>query len=241
MDKDKIKLLESNFKLSATHTKPNSMNKAKTKALMVMYFNHIDVMERLDEVNPSWSFISDNISWNDTYNWKGEITGKECAINGYLQLFGIKRYNIGIGRDPKNAITDLLKRCAMSFGIGRYLYKQDQIWVNWDDKSMKYKKFMARDIPYLFNNNKIPSKYITNENVIKLNKIIDTLCKKSNKIDYNKLINLCLNFSNAFTMFKLLQNIEVISDAHALKLIDSFNKALNDKKELDNLISKVGK
>ena len=50
----------------------------------------------------------------------------------------MSREDVGLAQEGgvdnlKAAASDALKRCAVQFGIGRYLYDLPQPWVDWDD------------------------------------------------------------------------------------------------------------
>lgn len=95
-----------------------------TKVMLVLYLQHTDVAERLDEVDPNWSFRI--------------ISMGQGFAHGELTLGGAVRQNFGEGDDQKMAASDALKRCAVLFGVGRYLYESETLWVPFG-RTDKYK------------------------------------------------------------------------------------------------------
>lgn len=103
-----------------------AMNKDKTKAIALAYIDARDVMERLDEVCGAG-------------NWQCKhphANGKtSCAIGIKIDGEWVWKEN-GAGDSQveaeKGAFSDSLKRAAVLWGIGRYLYDVDNIWVEID-------------------------------------------------------------------------------------------------------------
>lgn len=90
------------------------------------YVTEHGVTTRLDEIDPSWEFQIMEIRERDGVS----------ICTGRLTLCGVFRENVGmdsvklskdktreVNEREKSAATDALKRCARSFGIGRYLLK----------------------------------------------------------------------------------------------------------------------
>ncbi len=131
-----LKQLAAEFPEDRVHLKPGVMNKDHTSAMMLSYLQHTDVAQRLDDTVSSWEFRQVE-SVGD---------GKSVTIVGELTINGVTRTNAGIGGDYKEAYSDCIKRCAMLFGIGRYLYDQEKAWVPYDEKTMKYQTYMVSDL-----------------------------------------------------------------------------------------------
>jgi hypothetical protein len=102
------------------------------KALMVAYVDARDVAERFDKcVGGKWEFY-----------WNTELaTPDHVVVRGRLVVNGIAREDVGEAfaaqdgnEEPlyKAAVSDALKRCAVLFGVGRYLYRLPQVWIKWD-------------------------------------------------------------------------------------------------------------
>lgn len=126
---DVQKRLQAPFPAHMVYWKPGSMNKEKTRALMMAFVDARGIQDRLDAICPDdWSFDA------------VEVAGARVpTVRGTLTVLGISRTDFGEG-DPsseagnsyKAAVSDALKRCAVQFGIGRYLYDLPKQWVNWD-------------------------------------------------------------------------------------------------------------
>jgi len=104
--------------------KIQTVNKEGTSALVVPYPTARTVMERLDEAfGTTWSVDYE-------HHDKGvmctiSIRGKEA---GYTSREDGAEYT---DIEPfKGGISSALKRAGVAWGIGRELYKMDQVWVN---------------------------------------------------------------------------------------------------------------
>lgn len=100
-----------------------NMNKEGTSALALAYIDARDVMNRLDEVvGPA--------NWQDRYEFHGPRT--VCYLSVRVDKEWITKAD-GAGDSDveaeKGAISDALKRAAVKFGIGRYLYDMEQVWA----------------------------------------------------------------------------------------------------------------
>ena len=102
------------------------------KALGLPYIDARSVMRRLDAVvGPSnWSFDFDMLSPD----------GK--MIKGRLTVLGVTKCDAGEGSQEdevlKSAVSDALKRCAVHFGIGRYLYYLPRVWAPYDAQKRRF-------------------------------------------------------------------------------------------------------
>lgn len=94
-------------------------------SLVVPYVDARAVMDRLDEV-----FGGD---WYDDYSVVQ--VGKRVSIECSLTCAGVTRKDVGDiedsqgGGDLKAGYSDALKRAAVKFGIGRFLYSLPKMWV----------------------------------------------------------------------------------------------------------------
>lgn len=112
---------------------PTSDKQGELKGLALAYVDARDVMRRLDECVGAWN-------WGDTY----EHLAPEGIV--YCQLSICVATDSGIGDDShwvtksdgcdptdieavKGAISGALKRAAVHWGIGRYLYEIASPWV----------------------------------------------------------------------------------------------------------------
>lgn len=99
------------------------------KALALAYVEARDVMNRLDTVL-GWG------QWSDEYRILRE-TKDGIEVECTLTIGDVSRSDAGIGDDAKAAYSDALKRAAVKFGVGRYLYRLPKQWVD-AKKSGKY-------------------------------------------------------------------------------------------------------
>lgn len=115
------------FPSSRVLWKPQTLSADRRQALLVAYVDARTVMERLDEVCPE--------EW--TFRLK-LYPGTPLIARGELRVAGLVRSDVGEAGEgdaagAKAAASDALKRCAVHFGIGRYLYDLPRSWVAWDD------------------------------------------------------------------------------------------------------------
>ncbi|MGY2892790.1 Rad52/Rad22 family DNA repair protein [Deinococcus sp. UYEF24] len=124
---DVQKRLQIPFSAHLVSWKPQAFNKDRTRALMVAYIDARAVQDRLDAVCPNdWSFQIEAIPGMPT-----------PTVRGSLTVLGVNRQDIGEAGEGdagtlKAAASDALKRCAVQFGIGRYLYDLPRVWAEWD-------------------------------------------------------------------------------------------------------------
>jgi len=112
------------FAANVIHWRPGSTNKDKTKCIALAYVDARDVMKRLDEVvGPE--------NWKDSYE---EFASGRLICTLYIRIDGewIGKSD-GAGdsaiEGAKGGISDALKRAAVRWGIGRYLYYLPTKWV----------------------------------------------------------------------------------------------------------------
>jgi len=100
-------------------------------ALGLPYIDARDVMRRLDAVvGAEWT-------------WDYEVLSADCKrVKGKLTVRGVTRCDAGEADredEPlKSAVSDALKRCAVHFGIGRYLYFLPQVWAPFDAQKRRF-------------------------------------------------------------------------------------------------------
>lgn len=105
---------------------------ANGKALALPYIDARSVMRRLDEVvgPANWSFDFDLLSDD----------GKR--VRGRLTVCGVTKCDAGEAGpedEPlKAAVSDALKRCAVHFGVGRYLYYLPRTWLPFDAQKRRF-------------------------------------------------------------------------------------------------------
>jgi len=90
-------------------------NVAAGKALALAYVEARTVMDRLDDVLGV-------DGWRDEYvvvSPESLLCRLTCRIDGVE----VTKVDVGEGDSPKAAVSDALKRAAVKFGVGRYLYR----------------------------------------------------------------------------------------------------------------------
>lgn len=118
--------------------KVQSVDRDSNRAILVRYVRHEDVAERLGEVDPTWANKIHRVEVVPA----GNDDEKEFAfVSMELTICGVTRSNVGEGKDPKSAASDALKRCAMSFGVGRYLYSGPKAWVEYDPSRDRHRRW----------------------------------------------------------------------------------------------------
>jgi len=127
-----LERLSEPFPEEAMGWKPQAFNNDKTRALAVPHITARHVMDRLDEVVAP-------AGWQTDFEF---IPGIKAA-KVILTVLGITKCDIGFvaGDDDtaiKGSVSDGLKRAAVLFGIGRYLYEVEGQWVDWDNKKRQF-------------------------------------------------------------------------------------------------------
>lgn len=119
------------FPEGAVKWKAQTTNKDKTRALAVAFVDARNVMERLDRaVGPG--------GWHDAYEVIS-IDAGGYVVQCSLTVLGVTKADVGDssasgggGNLAKTAYSDALKRAAVKFGVGRYLYALPLRWVAYD-------------------------------------------------------------------------------------------------------------
>lgn len=125
---DVQKRLQAPFPAHAVAWKPGVITKDRSRALMLAHIDARNVQDRLDAICPdAWEFHVEVIPGT-----------RQPTVKGRLTVLGVSREDIGEAPEGdlgtlKAAASDALKRCAVQFGIGRYLYDLPKQWVDWND------------------------------------------------------------------------------------------------------------
>jgi hypothetical protein len=135
--------LEALFPAQAVKFKPQAVKGNRAQA--IAYLDARVIMRRLDDVLGI-------DGWHDQY----EVLPNGSVICGLTVMFvddsgeyrAVTKYDIGSqskqpsdGDKFKAAFSDAFKRCAVKWGIGRYLYKLPMQWVDYDEQKRRF----ARD------------------------------------------------------------------------------------------------
>jgi hypothetical protein len=133
-----IKQLFAEFPEDAISWRAQSVTKAGDKAMALAYIDARDVMDRLDQ-------ICGAADWQDRYEFHGSRT--ICYLSIRVDGEWITKAD-GAGDSDveaeKGAISDALKRAAVKWGIGRYLYSMPAPWVPCETAEWNGKKQWKR-------------------------------------------------------------------------------------------------
>jgi hypothetical protein len=112
------------FDQSDIEWRAGATNQDKTRALALAYITSRAVMDRLDEVvGPE--------NWRDEYK-PGPDGGLICGLSLRLDDEWITKWDGAentLVEEVKGGLSGAYKRAAVKWGIGRYLYKLDRVWV----------------------------------------------------------------------------------------------------------------
>ena len=135
---EEIKALFAEFPREAISWRAQSLTKEGDKAMALAYIDARDVMDRLDQVCGS-------ADWQDRYEFHGART--VCYLSIRVDGEWITKAD-GAGDSDveaeKGAISDALKRAAVKWGIGRYLYDLPAPWVPCESYERHGKKVWKR-------------------------------------------------------------------------------------------------
>lgn len=117
--------LAAEFPREAIHWRAQTLTRDGDKALALAYIDARDVMDRLDDVcGPD--------GWSDSYveTAKGRVIAS-IAIKTPEEGWVSKSDGAGDTdvEGEKGGMSDSFKRCAVKWGIGRYLYRLPDVWA----------------------------------------------------------------------------------------------------------------
>ncbi|TFU16827.1 Rad52/Rad22 family DNA repair protein [Thermus tengchongensis] len=119
-----------------------ALSRDKKRALVVPYVDARTVLDRLDRVvGPE--------GWQDAYevladaertvrDERGERRERLVEVKCRLTIRGVTKEDVGEGDSLKAAFSDALKRAAVKFGVGRYLYRLEKQWVDYDSEKGRF-------------------------------------------------------------------------------------------------------
>lgn len=130
------------FPPDAVSWRAQNLSREGTSALALAYIDARDVMNRLDEVvGPA--------NWTDAYaeTPKGRLI---CTLSLRIGDEWVSKSD-GAGdtdvEGDKGAISDALKRAAVKWGIGRYLYDLESVWGDCESHEKNGKKMWKKWLP----------------------------------------------------------------------------------------------
>ncbi len=124
--KEILKKLKSPFPYEDIDWKVQVTNKDKTRGMAVPYLDSRAIQKRLDDAVGAMNWTNEFMLWQD----KSQI----CGIGLYDAERGawVMKYDGAENTDiepVKGGLSDSFKRAAVLWGIGRYLYDMESIWV----------------------------------------------------------------------------------------------------------------
>ena len=128
--------LSAPFQSADIEWRVSATNSAKTSGLAVPYVTNRAIQTRLD------STVGIDGWHNDFVPWKGE-SAQLCGISIYFpsQEAWITKWDGADDSDiesVKGGLSDSMKRAAVEWGIGRYLYGMTQKWVSIEQRGKGY-------------------------------------------------------------------------------------------------------
>lgn len=109
------------------------MTRNRPQALVLAYVTNRAIMERLDEVFGI-------AGWKNEYQeWREK--GVKCSLSCKVGDEWITKEDGADATDleaTKGGFSNSMKRAAVQWGIGRYLYNLDQTWVNVNERGQNY-------------------------------------------------------------------------------------------------------
>lgn len=135
---DTFQKLAAEFPRNAVSWRAQTVTKDGSKALALAYIDSRDVQDRLDEVvGPE--------NWQDRYEVHGAKT--ICYLSLRIADEWVTKAD-GAGdtavEAEKGSLSDAFKRAAVKWGIGRYLYSLDAVWVPCEYAEYNGKKHWKR-------------------------------------------------------------------------------------------------
>ncbi len=132
-----LKTLAAPFDPSEVKFKPGAVTRDGKKAMALAYVDARAIQDRLDDVF--------GLNWRDEYEFRPD--GVLCKLSVRIEEEWITRVDVGSfseqqdeGDRLKAAVSDALKRAAVKFGVGRYLYRLPTRWRAWNAQYKRFEK-----------------------------------------------------------------------------------------------------
>jgi hypothetical protein len=110
-------------------------NVADDAAQVAAYVDARLVYDRLDQVcgDRWWAHFAPLARALVPRRLAGDGEPPPLYVRCRLTLYGVTREDVGEGHDPKAALSDAVKRAAVTFGVGRVLYAMRLPWLKAGD------------------------------------------------------------------------------------------------------------
>lgn len=240
--KEVAKELKKEFSSYDVEWKIFERNEDNTKGLAVPFIKNRAIQERLDEVFTPFGWRNDFEKWHDNSQLCSISIEVENSSGGIEWIS--KKDGAGNTRleSIKGGLSDAMKRCAVQWGIGRYLYSLPDIWVHIVQKEGDF-VIHEEELPRLrtfLETKKVPSELVMEIDPPKLSK------KSNNSLNSNESEDVIVKEPDEAPKDNkhkgASERKEYVNQAH-IGMIDSFIKAttggnINKKKELTKEILK---
>lgn len=109
------------------------MTRNGPQALVLAYVTNRAIQERLDDVFGIAGWKNEYQEWRD----KGVLCTISCKVDGewIAKSDGADTTDL---EATKGGFSNSMKRAAVQWGIGRYLYNLEQVWVNVNERGQNY-------------------------------------------------------------------------------------------------------
>lgn len=202
------------------------------KGLVVAYIDARAVLDRLDEVVGPGGWHDEYEVLADTERQSGDRKERLVEVKCRLTVSGVTKEDVGEGDSMKAAFSDALKRAAVKFGIGRYLYSLPKVVVELDERgnikdyeAAKRKLFGGEAAP---SGGQASSSDAATEAQLKK---IHVLFKQLGITDKED----ALDYARAALDLPELQSAKDLTKAQASKLIEAMLKDLEMNKEAEDV------
>jgi hypothetical protein len=146
-DENLYKKLRYPFDIKYISWKINNYSADKKKALITFHIDARAVQHRLNNVLgvDGWSFNYTELSKDNGVH--GSLTlyfPLEKPDENGCEVRNVVREDVGYASSSeknewyKDAVSDALKRCAVHFGVGHFLYALPHLWITLDEPGQKY-------------------------------------------------------------------------------------------------------
>lgn len=126
MEKNVYEQLIAPFPSKDIEWRVGNVNKAKMEGLALPYVTNRAIMERLDKVFGPLRWQNQFIPWRDNSQLCGISAQDEDSGEWITKWDGADNTNF---ESTKGGLSDSMKRAAVQWGIGRYLYTLESVWA----------------------------------------------------------------------------------------------------------------